>query len=80
MKISVSGVAEKLKLKDLNGGEVFIFEDEAYCDGDFCTDYVAMVLGDGSYVYLSNGTRMCSGQDKPVIILDAELLVKEREA
>ena len=80
MKISVNEKAtEKPKLRDLNTGDVFIFEDEAYDDGKICTDNVAIVLSDHSYVYLSNGAHLSIGYDQTVIILDAELLVKERD-
>lgn len=81
MKISVNEKAtEKPKLKDLNTGDVFIFEDEAYDDGKFCTDNVAIVLSDSSYVYLSNGAHLSIGHEQNVILLDAELLVRERGA
>lgn len=80
MKISVNEKAtEKPKLRDLNTGDVFIFADEAYDNGEICTDNVAIVLSDHSYVYLSNGAHLSIGYDQTVIILDAELLVKERD-
>lgn len=79
MKISVSKTTEKPKLRDLNVGEIFVFEDQAYSNGEFLANNAAMVVSGNSYVYLSSGVLMSVGQDEPVIILDAELLVKERE-